>query len=423
MAEFRAPKGMLDILPPDSARWERLVAAFASLAGRSGFGLAITPVIEHIEVFLRLGDSTDVVRKEMYDFKDKSDRHIAVRPELTASLMRAFVEHRPTTPWKAWTIGPNFRYERPQAGRYRQHFQVDAEIVGTQDPDADLEVITLLDGFHRALGLQQRTIYLNSLGDASCRPAYRAALVAYFESRLDELSEESRTTLGLNPLRVLDSKREPDQVVIEGAPRMVDYLSDDAGVHFERVTSGLTALGLSYELNNRLVRGFDYYTDTIFEIASHALPGSQNAIGGGGRYNGLVEQLGGPAGTGGVGFGAGVERILLACDAEASFAPPEAPLDIFIVDTSDSRQALLLSQELREDGFRVDRAFDGRSMKSQMRVADRSGATHAIIIGSVEVEAREVLVLPLRGRGNQQTRVPLDRLSDFLNNNLRKQPS
>ena len=163
MAEFRAPKGMLDILPPDSARWERLVAAFATLAGRSGFGLAVTPVIEHIEVFLRLGDSTDVVRKEMYDFKDKSDRHIAVRPELTASLMRAFVEHRPTTPWKAWTIGPNFRYERPQAGRYRQHFQVDAEIVGTHDPDADLEVITLLDGFHRALGLQERTLYLNSL--------------------------------------------------------------------------------------------------------------------------------------------------------------------------------------------------------------------------------------------------------------------
>jgi histidyl-tRNA synthetase len=423
MAEFRAPKGMLDILPPDSARWERLVAAFANLAGRSGFGLAVTPVIEHIEVFLRLGDSTDVVRKEMYDFKDKSDRHIAVRPELTASLMRAFVEHRPTTPWKAWTIGPNFRYERPQAGRYRQHFQVDAEIVGTHDPDADIEVITLLDGFHRALGLQQRTIYLNSLGDASCRPAYRAALVAYFESRLDELSEESRTTLGLNPLRVLDSKREPDQVVIEGAPRMVDYLSDDAGVHFERVTSGLSALGLSYELNNRLVRGFDYYTDTIFEIASHALPGSQNAIGGGGRYNGLVEQLGGPAGTGGVGFGAGVERILLACDAEASFASPEAPLDIFIVDTSGSRQALLLSQELRDHGFRVDRAFDGRSMKSQMRAADRSGATHVVIVGSVEVEADIVQVLPLRGRGNQQQPVPTSLLIEFLHNNLRKQRS
>jgi histidyl-tRNA synthetase len=401
MAEFRAPKGMLDIMPPDSARWERLVAAFATLAGRSGFGLAVTPVIEHIEVFLRLGDSSDVVRKEMYDFKDKSDRHIAVRPELTASLMRAFVEHRPTTPWKAWTIGPNFRYERPQAGRYRQHFQVDAEIVGTNDPDADLEVITLLDGFHRALGLQQRTLYLNSLGDASCRPAYRSALVAYFESRLDELSEESRTTLALNPLRVLDSKREPDQVVIEGAPRMVDYLSDEAGAHFERVTSGLKALGLSYELNNRLVRGFDYYTDTIFEIASHALPGSQNAIGGGGRYNGLVEQLGGPAGTGGVGFGAGIERILLACDAEALFPLPEAPLDIYVIDTTDARQALVISHELRAAGLRVDRAFDARSMKSQMKTADRSGATFAVIIGSDEMADGYVTVKPLRGGGHE----------------------
>ncbi len=413
MAEFRAPKGMLDILPPDSARWERLVAAFATLAGRSGFGLAVTPVIEHIEVFLRLGDSSDVVRKEMYDFKDKSDRHIAVRPELTASLMRAFVEHRPTTPWKAWTIGPNFRYERPQAGRYRQHFQVDAEIVGTDDPDADIEVITLLDGFHRALGLQRRTIYLNSLGDASCRPAYRAALVAYFESRLDELSEESRTTLALNPLRVLDSKREPDQVVIEGAPRMVDHLSDEAGAHFERVTSGLEALGLSYELNNRLVRGFDYYTDTIFEIASHALPGSQNAIGGGGRYNGLVEQLGGPAGTGGVGFGAGVERILLACDAESSFAAPEARVDVYVIDTTSEQQALLISHELRAAGMRVDRAFDTRSMKSQMKTADRSGATFAVIIGSDELAAGTVTVKPLRG-GGDQTVVERSTLTPYL---------
>jgi histidyl-tRNA synthetase len=327
--------------------------------------------------------------------------------------MRAFVEHRPTTPWKAWTIGPNFRYERPQAGRYRQHFQVDAEIVGTDDPDADIEVITLLDGFHRALGLQQRTIYLNSLGDASCRPAYRAALVAYFESRLDELSEESRTTLGLNPLRVLDSKREPDHVVIEGAPRMVDYLSDEAGVHFERVTAGLTALGLSYELNNRLVRGFDYYTDTIFEIASHALPGSQNAIGGGGRYNGLVEQLGGPAGTGGVGFGAGIERILLACDAEASFPAPEARVDVYVIDTTETQQALLISHELRAAGLRVDRAFDARSMKSQMKTADRSGATFAVIIGSDELAAGTVTVKPLRG-GGDQTVVERSTLTPYL---------
>jgi histidyl-tRNA synthetase len=397
MAEFRAPKGMLDILPPDSARWERLIGAFASLAGRSGFGLAITPVIENIEVFLRLGDSSDVVRKEMYDFEDKGGRRIAVRPELTASLMRAFVEHHPITPWKAWTVGPNFRYERPQAGRYRQHFQLDAEIVGTHDPEADVEVIALLDGFHRALGLQNRTLFLNSLGDATCRPAYRAALLAYFQAHLGDLTEESRTTLGLNPLRVLDSKREPEQAIIEGAPKMVDYLSDEAGIHFEQVGKGLSALGIGFEMNNRLVRGFDYYTDTIFEFASHALPGSQNAIGGGGRYNGLVEQLGGPADTGGVGFGAGIERILLACNAEESFPAPAAAVDVYIVDTTGEQQALVIAHELRTAGLRVDRAFDGRSMKSQMKTADRSGAAFAVIVGSNELADGTVTIKPMRG--------------------------
>jgi histidyl-tRNA synthetase len=397
MAEFRAPKGMLDILPPDSARWELLLAAFAGLAGRAGFGLAVTPVIEHIEVFLRLGDSSDVVRKEMYDFEDKGGRRIAVRPELTASLMRAFVEHHPLTPWKAWTVGPNFRYERPQAGRYRQHFQLDAEIVGTHDPEADVEVIALLDGFHRALGLQQRTLFLNSLGDATCRPAYRTALLAYFRDHLGDLTEESRTTLELNPLRVLDSKREVEQGLIDGAPKMVDFLSDEAGIHFETVGKGLKALDIEFTLNNRLVRGFDYYTDTIFEFASHALPGSQNAIGGGGRYNGLVEQLGGPAGTGGVGFGAGIERILLACDAEASFPAPAAAIDVYIVDTTGQQQALVIAHELRSAGLRVDRAFDGRSMKSQMKTADRSGAQFAVIVGTDELAAGTATIKPMRG--------------------------
>ena len=417
MAEFRAPKGMLDILPPDSARWERLIAAFAGLAGRAGFGLAVTPVIEHIEVFLRLGDSSDVVRKEMYDFQDKGGRRVAVRPELTASLMRAFVEHHPITPWKAWTVGPNFRYERPQAGRYRQHFQLDAEIVGTHDPEADVEVIALLDGFHRALGLEKRTLFLNSLGDATCRPAYRSALLAHFEANLGDLSEESRTTLALNPLRVLDSKREVDQPIVDGAPKMIDFLSDAAGMHFEAVAKGLKALGISHTLNNRLVRGFDYYTDTIFEFASHALPGSQNAIGGGGRYNGLVEQLGGPSGTGGVGFGAGIERILLACDAEASFVAPAAAVDVYVVDTTGAQQALVIAHELRSAGLRADRAFDGRSMKSQMKTADRSGARFAVIVGSDEVAAGTVTIKPLRGGGDQQV-IDRSTLTTYLRNLL-----
>ncbi len=396
----RAPKGMLDVLAPESARWAALVATFATHAERAGFGLVLTPVVEHVEVFERVGASTDIVRKEMYDFEDKGGRRLAVRPELTASLMRAYAEHRPTDPWKAWTVGANFRYEQPQSGRYRQHHQVDAEIVGTDDPDADVEVIALLDGFHRALGLRQRRLLLNSLGDAESRPRYRQALADHLEAHAGELSDQSRQTLDLNPLRVLDSKRPEDQEVIDAAPRMVDFLGEAPAAHFERVTSGLDALGVAWELAPRLVRGLDYYTRTTFEFASDALDSAQNAIGGGGRYDGLVEQLGGPAGTSGVGFGAGIERLLLACDAEAVFDAPSERVDVFVVDTT-GQAATALAAELRTAGIRADRAFDGRSMKSQMKAADRSGASLALIVGADEVESATVTLRPLRGAGEQ----------------------
>ena len=315
---------MADVLAPQSERWARLLAIFAGLADRAGFGLVITPLIEHLEVFLRVGESTDIVRKEMYDFEDKGGRRVAVRPEITAGLMRAFAEHHPAVPWKAWTAGPNFRYEAPQAARYRQHFQVDAEIVGTDDPDADVEVIALLDGFHRALGLTQRRLVVNSLGDDASRAAYLAALTTYLQRNADDLSEQSRETLALNPLRVLDSRRPEDQPVVAAAPQVLEYLTPDAEARFDRVQEGLKVLGIAYEIEPRLVRGLDYYNHTLFEFPSHALDSAQNAIGGGGRYNGLVEALGGPPGTGGVGFGAGIERILLACDAEGVFAASTA---------------------------------------------------------------------------------------------------
>ncbi len=419
MPELRAPKGMLDVLAPESGRWAALVATFATHAERAGFGLTLTPAVEYAEVFERVGASTDIVRKEMYDFEDKGGRRLAVRPELTASLMRAFAEHRPPTPWKVWTVGANFRYEQPQSGRYRQHHQVDAEIVGTDDPDADVEVIALLDGFHRALGLTRRRLLLNSLGDAECRPVHRAALREYFEAHAGELSEQSRQTLALNPLRVLDSKRPQDQEIIEAAPRMLDYLNQACAAHFARVTTGLDALGIAYELAPRLVRGLDYYTRTTFEFAADALDGAQNAIGGGGRYDGLVEQLGGPAGTSGVGFGAGIERLLLACDAEGTFDADTvaAPLHAFVVDTAGT-EATALAAELRAAGLRVDRAFDGRSMKSQMKAADRSGAQVALIVGADEAAAGTVTVRPLRAAGGagdhatEQVAVARDRIID-----------
>jgi histidyl-tRNA synthetase len=412
--DYQAPKGMRDILAPESSRWTAVVATFEEHARRAGFGLALTPLIEHLEVFERVGDSTDIVRKEMYDFTDKGGRRVAVRPEITAGLMRAYAEHRPPTPWKAWTVGPNFRYEQPQAGRYRQHHQLDAEIVGTADPDADVEVIALLDGFHRALGLQHRTLKLNTLGDLADRPAYLDALRAHFGTHAADLSEQSRQTLAANPLRVLDSKRPEDAPVIAAAPLVLDFLSPASADHFDRVRSGLDALAIPYVLDARLVRGLDYYTRTTFEFAAHALDSAQDAIGGGGRYDGLVEQLGGPAGTPGVGFGAGVERILLACDAEGVLPAPAATAEVFVVDTAGGHDALMLAADLRAAGIAADRAFDGRSMKAQMKAADRSGAALALIVGADEAAAGEVTVRALRGERGEQVRVPRDKVVDYV---------
>jgi len=394
---------MADVMAPQSQRWAALIATFAAHAERAGFGLVLTPLIEHLEVFLRVGESTDIVRKEMYDFEDKGGRRMAVRPEITAGLMRAFGEHRPPVPWKAWTVGPNFRYEAPQAARYRQHFQVDAEIVGTDDPDADVEVIALLDGFHRALGLSQRSLVVNSLGDDETRAAYLGALTTFLDQHRADLSEQGRETLGLNPLRVLDSKRPQDQPVVAAAPQVLDFLTPDAAARFDRVQEGLKALGIPYEIDARLVRGLDYYNHTLFEFPSHAIMATQNALGGGGRYNGLVEALGGPAGTGGVGFGAGIERILLACDAEGVFPAPSQRVRVFVIDTTGGSEALAVSAELRADGISADRGFDQRSMKSQMKAADRSGADVAVIVGPDELASGVVTLRALRGDGRQET--------------------
>ena len=394
---------MADVLAPQSQRWASLLATFAAHAERSGFGLVITPLIEHLEVFLRVGDSTDIVRKEMYDFEDKGGRRVAVRPEFTAGIMRAFAEHRPPVPWKAWTAGPAFRYEAPQAGRYRQHFQLDAEIVGTDDPDSDVEVIALLDGFHRALGLTRRSLVLNSLGDDATRAAYLAALTAFLTDHRTDLSEQSRETLAINPLRVLDSRRPGDEPVVAAAPQVLEFLTPDAEARFDRVQQGLKVLGIAFEIDPRLVRGLDYYNHTLFEFPSHAIDAAQNAIGGGGRYNGLVEALGGPAGTGGVGFGAGIERILLACDAEGVWPASTQRVRVYVVDTAGGHEALAIADELRGAGLSTDRSFDQRSMKAQMKAADRSGADVAVIVGPDEVAAGVVTLRALRDERAQET--------------------
>ena len=398
----RAPSGTHDVLFPESARWEALLAAFAAHVEAAGYGLAHTPIFEDVKVFRRgTGEGSDVVGKEMYEFEDRGGRALALRPEGTAPIVRAYVQHRPPLPWKAWYATPAFRYERPQAGRYRQHHQLGVEVIGTEDADLDVEVVSLADGFYRRLGLASFALRINSMGDSVCRPDYLDLLRGYLAERRDELCPEHRDRMEANPLRVLDCKRPSCLAATTGAPTLADHLCDPCRAHFQRVTAGLTALCVPFEIDHRLVRGFDYYTRTTFEFSSEALESAQNGIGGGGRYDGMVEMLGGPP-TPGIGFGLGVERILLACDAEGVFAVSPTPLDAFVVDVAGGEAARDLTAELRRAGLRADRAFDGRSLKSQMKAADRSGARVALIVGPDEVAAGTVSLRPLRG-GDQRT--------------------
>ena len=408
-SQYQAPKGTRDIMAPETNRVSKLLSIFEETLNSGGYGQIISPIFEDIGVFQRLGDSTQIVTKEMFDLYDKDPKnpqHLVLRPELTASICRAFAQHRPITPWKVWYQGPQFRYEKPQAGRYRQFLQVGAELLGSPDPHADIEIISLASRFFQKAGLTNTKLLLNSLGDAETRGNYNDALIGYLNKNQLDLSEQSRNTMVKNPLRVLDSKREEDKAVIKNAPLIIDFLNDDSKKHFQIVQEGLSQLGIEYELAPRLVRGLDYYTKTTFEFIAPNLDTAQNAVGGGGRYDGLVEALGGPP-TEGIGFAIGIDRTLLACEAENIFLPVNN-LEIFIIDTTGGDEALVLSDELRQIGLSVDRSFDQRSMKSQMKSADRSGAQLAIIIGTDELEQNQVTLRDLRGDGAQ---IALDRKS------------
>ncbi len=392
----RAPIGTHDVLWPDSGRWEVVLTHFAAQVERAGYGLALTPMFEDVRVFRRgIGEGSDVVGKEMYEFEDRGGRRVALRPEGTAPMVRAWVQHRPPLPWKAWYATPAFRYERPQAGRYRQHHQRGVEALGPADADLDVEVIALADGFFRSVGLRGFACRLNSMGDGVCRPGYLAVLTDFLAARRGQLCDEHAERFAANPLRVLDCKKPGCVAVTAEAPRITDHLCDPCRHHFARVRAGLDALGVPYEIDHRLVRGFDYYTRTTFEFSSSALDAAQNGIGGGGRYDGLVELLGGPP-TPGIGFGIGIERLLLACDAEGVLpVSPRVP-DAFVVDVAGGEAARDLTAALRGAGLAAERAFDGRSMKSQLKSADRSGALVALIVGPDEAAAGTVTVRPLR---------------------------
>ncbi len=405
MPSFQTTPGTRDILPPVASRWRAFVDVFAVVVERAGYEQIVLPMFEDLGVFQRLGDATDVVTKEMYDFVDKGGRHVALRPEQTAGVCRAFVQHHPNVPWKVWYAGPNFRYEKAQQGRYRQFDQVGIEVLGVDDPLLDVEVISLAHGFYRDLGLRNVELHVNSLGDTGDRARYAAALAAYLRSHEVELSEESRATLARNPLRVLDSKRAEDREVVAQAPSIAEFFSPAAGAHFAAVQEGLALLGIDFVVNDRLVRGLDYYRSTTFEFVSTALDAAQTAVGGGGRYDGLVEDLGGEP-TPGIGFAIGVDRTLLACDAESVFPALDGAADVFVVDTTGGRTALRLSAQLRGAGLRAERAYGAKSMKSQMKTANKSRAVVAVIIGDDELARGVATVRPMNG--GEQSEYPLE---------------
>jgi histidyl-tRNA synthetase len=364
-------------------RWVEGVAADAFR--RYGYTEVRTPIFEEAELFVRsVGEASDIVRKEMFVFEDKGERELALRPEGTAGVVRAYVEHnlfRAAQPIKLFYRGPMFRHERQQKGRYRQHTQIGAEVLGSADPLVDVEVIHLLYAIHQAIGVRDEVVYLNNLGDLETRRRYVPELRAFLQANRSDLDPDSVARLETNPLRTFDSKDRDTQAVLREAPSLHDFLSRDAAGHFATVTAGLEALDVPYEVDERLVRGLDYYTLTVFEAKSAAL-GAQDTVGGGGRYNGLVSELGGPD-LPGIGFGSGIERMLLAATA-----PEEGSnLQVFIVTLSDEARvpAMRLAGALRESGVACDLDYGGRGAKAQFRQADRSGASCTVVIGDDEL--------------------------------------
>ena len=395
--DFQAPKGVPDYLPPESGEFVAVRDGLLAAARRAGYGDIELPVFEDTALFARgVGESTDVVSKEMYTFADRGERSVTLRPEGTAGVMRAVIEHgldRGALPVKLCYAGPFFRYERPQAGRYRQLQQVGVEAIGVDDPALDAEVIAVADAGFRSLGLEGFRLEITSLGDDACRPQYRE-LLQEFLFGLD-LDEATRERAALNPLRVLDDKRPAVKALTADAPVMLDHLSDAAKAHFDTVLAHLDALGVPYVINPRLVRGLDYYTKTTFEFIHDGL-GAQSGIGGGGRYDGLMAQLGGQD-LSGIGFGLGVDRTMLALRAEGKAVGDAGRCEVFGVPLGEQAKLELatLAAALRGAGVRVDMAYGDRGVKGAMRAADRSGARLALVAGDRDIEAGTVGVKDL----------------------------
>ncbi|GGQ31837.1 histidine--tRNA ligase [Streptomyces roseolilacinus] len=415
MSTFQAPKGTYDLLPPDSATYLAVREAIAAPLRNSGYGYIETPGFENVELFARgVGESTDIVTKEMYAFETKGGDRLALRPEGTASVLRAALEanlHKGgNLPVKLWYSGSYYRYERPQKGRYRHFSQVGAEAIGTEDPVLDAELIILADQAYRSLGLRDFRILLNSLGDKECRPVYRDALQDFLRGL--DLDEDTRRRIEINPLRVLDDKRAEVQKQLVGAPLLRDHLCDGCKAYHEEVRALLTAAGVAFEDDEKLVRGLDYYTRTTFEFVHDGL-GAQSAVGGGGRYDGLSEMIGGPA-LPSVGWALGVDRTVLALEAEGIALDVPAATDVFAVALGDDakRRLFELVTELRKAGVATDMAYGGKSMKAGMKAANRSGARYALIAGERDLAEGAVQLKDLES--GEQEALALDAVTSTL---------
>ena len=417
-SNFQAPKGVNEYVPPRSAAYLAARDAFAAAATRAGYSYLELPVFEDTRLFARgVGESTDVVTKEMYTFEDRGGRSITLRPEFTVGVLRSVLQHglhKGELPVKVWTTGPAFRYERAQAGRYRQFYQVDLEAIGTEDPAIDAETIALASDWYSGLGLTRLSLHLNSLGCRECRPVYRAALQDFLRGL--DLDEATAARVEINPLRVLDDKRPEMRERMAAAPIVLDYLCGACKAHHDHVRELLADLSIAWVDNPRLVRGLDYYTRTTYEF-DHPLLGAQSGIGGGGRYDGLSEDIGGPP-LPGIGFGLGLDRTVLAMEAEKVSAVTAPGVTVYGVPLGEEarRRVFALITGLRRAGIAADMAYDGKKLKGAMRGADRSGAAYALIVGERDLAQGTAQVKTL-ATGEQEA-VPLDRIADLIKDRL-----
>jgi len=417
---YQAPRGTQDILPADRPYWRYVTGQMHAVAALFGYQQIDPPIFEETALFVRgVGEGTDIVDKEMYSFQDKGGAEITLRPEFTAGVMRAYIEngmHVWPQPVKLYSIGPIFRYERPQAGRFRQHHQFNVEAVGELDPAVDLEVMTVAWTLLTRLGYRGLSFQLNSTGCPVCRPAYRAKLVEYFRAYEDRLNEVDRRRLTINPLRLLDSKEEAAQPLLNDAPHSADYLCDECADHLARLRGYLETLQMPYAINFRLVRGLDYYTKTVFEIWAEGI-GAQAAVCGGGRYDGLIEELGGPP-TPGIGFGMGIERVILSLKEQGIAAPalPMPRVQISPLGDAARNAAVRLTYDLRTAGVGALLAFGDRSLKSQLKSANKADVAYTVILGDQELVSGVVVVRDMAG--GEQTNVPLSGVIDWLRGRL-----